>query len=91
MLATWHPGGYPNNPGNTPTAPGGMARSDCVVPRGFGRALCFAFRTDNHGPPESVDEVLTQFEIVRAQFPGATVRAGTFDAYFQKLNVWYDA
>lgn len=48
------PGGYPNNPGSRPSEPGGLSVDDCVVVPQMKDALCFAFRTDNSGPPESV-------------------------------------
>jgi len=44
-------GGYPDDPGNDPAHPGGISRKDCVVVDGLSEALCFAFRTDNSGPP----------------------------------------
>ena len=47
-------GGYPNNAGPNPSKPGGLSRDDCLVIGNFTDALCFAFRTDNSGPPESV-------------------------------------
>lgn len=50
-----------------------MSAADCVTFPGFTHALCWAFRTDNSGPPESVDEVMSYFEIARYQFPGAEV------------------
>ena len=47
-------GGYPGNPGPNPDNPGGLSREDCTIVKGFSEALCFAFRTDNSGPPESL-------------------------------------
>lgn len=47
-------GGYPHGPGN-PASPGGLSRKDCVVVDGFSEALCYAFRTDNTGPPTSAE------------------------------------
>ena len=63
-------GRYPNNPGTSPTDPGGLGKDYCVVAPGTPHVLCFAFRTDNSGPPESVDEVIAQWNILRWQFPG---------------------
>lgn len=51
-------GGYPANPGANPRNPGGISRDDCAVFPGFSHALCFAFRTDNSGPPQSLAELL---------------------------------
>lgn len=48
-------GGYPDDPGSDPAHPGGLSKRDCVVVDGLSEALCFAFRTDNSGPPESVE------------------------------------
>ena len=47
-------GGYPNNPGPYPAKPGGLSAQDCVRLVGFDEVMCFAFRTDNSGPPENV-------------------------------------
>jgi len=47
-------GGYPDNPGSSPSKPGGLSRRDCVVLDNFPHALCFAFRTDNSGPPANI-------------------------------------
>ena len=44
-------GGYPENPGPDPAHPGGLSVDNCVTIEGFSKALCFAFRTDNSGPP----------------------------------------
>ena len=48
-------GGYPNNAGPYPGNPGGLSLDDCLVIANFTDALCFAFRTDNSGPPESIE------------------------------------
>ncbi len=40
---------------------------------------------DNSGPPESVEEVLSYFDIARWQFPGAEVVASTFDNFTAQL------
>lgn len=49
--------GYPGNVGPSPTNPGGLAAADCVSHPASAAVLCFAFRTDNSGPPTSVEEV----------------------------------
>ena len=77
--------GYPNNPGPDPANCGGMCRSSCVTHPATTHALCWAFRTDNSGPPESTDEVFKQFDIARWQFPGANVFASTFDNFTAQL------
>lgn len=80
-----HNGGYPGNPGPSPTDPGGMSAADAVVVPGFGHVLLWAFRTDNSGPAESVDEVLGWFDIARYQFPGAEVYASTYENFTMQL------
>eukprot|EP00026_Physarum_polycephalum_P002020 Phypoly_transcript_02024.p1 GENE.Phypoly_transcript_02024~~Phypoly_transcript_02024.p1 ORF type:complete len:530 (+),score=58.15 Phypoly_transcript_02024:1219-2808(+) len=80
-----HSGGYPDNPGTSAAQPGGLSRGDCVTIRGFRQALCWAFRTDNSGPPEDLTEVLFDFELTRTQFPGAVVVASTFDNFINEL------
>jgi hypothetical protein len=82
VMATWHPGGYPDNPGPDPAHPGGLSPKDCVVVDGLSEALCFAFRTDNSGPPESVGEVLQYYEILRAEFPKAQLTASRLEDFF---------
>lgn len=50
-------GGYPNNPGRFPTAAGGLSVKDCLFAEddnAFPETLCFAFRTDNSGPPDTL-------------------------------------
>jgi hypothetical protein len=78
-------GGYPNNPGDAPNDAGGIARSECVVIRGFRQALCWIFRTDNSGPPEDINEVISNFAVLQSQFPDATIVASTFDAFINEL------
>lgn len=47
-------GGYPLNPGPYPAQPGGLSKDKCISAEGLSEVLCFAFRTDNTGPPETV-------------------------------------
>jgi len=77
--------GYPNTPGSSPTDPGGMGKDSCVYFPGFSHTMCWAFRTDNSGPPDSVNEILSNFEIARWQFPGARVYASTYENFTQHL------
>lgn len=77
--------GYPNNPGPDPANCGGMCASSCVTFASLSHALCWAFRTDNSGPPMDADEVYRQFDIARWQFPGANVYASTFDNFTAQL------
>lgn len=40
---------------------------------GLDEVLCWAFRTDNSGPPADIDEVFAHYNIAQSQFPGAEV------------------
>ena len=90
VVASWHPGGYPdvygcpgaNNINCTETIAGPLARKECMMTGD--EALCFAFRTDNTGPPESAAEVLRGFAVAASQFPGAqtAVVAGSLDDFY---------
>ena len=76
---------YPWPPGPSPLDPGGLGVPSCVVVPGLRHAMCWVFRVDNAGPPESVQEVLDAFTISRWQFPGAQVWASTFENFTQHL------
>lgn len=41
-----------------------------MIVDGFDETLCFAFRTDNEGPPTSVEMILNIYLMLRVQFPG---------------------
>ena len=82
--------GYPNNPGSDPVNCGGMCRSSCVTFPNLTHALCWAFRTDNSGPPMDADEVDHQFAIAQWQFPGANIFASTFDNFTAQLDTVRD-
>ena len=45
--------GYPNQYGSAPWMPRGLSRKDCAIVPGLDTALCFAFRSDNAGPPSN--------------------------------------
>ncbi|WAR11643.1 hypothetical protein MAR_025823 [Mya arenaria] len=85
LITLYHPGGYPAGYGPSPFRPGGLSRKDCAVVKGLSHALCFAFRSDNQGPPQDYKEVLTVYEIARAQFPNARVHASTFENFTSLL------
>jgi len=76
---------YPWPPGPDPLHPGGLGIPSCVTLKGLRHAMCWVFRVDNSGPPESVEEVLNAFSIARWQFPGAQVWASTFENFTQHL------
>ncbi|KDD76565.1 hypothetical protein H632_c180p0, partial [Helicosporidium sp. ATCC 50920] len=72
LIALWHPGGYSGQPVDRGT--------ECVQAHYFDKAMCFAWRQDNQGA-HSVDEVKEIFKLVRDDFPGAMVRAGSMDEW----------
>ena len=80
--------GYPNNPG-TPTDPGGMGVSSCVTWPSITHVLCWAFRTDNSGPPLDTTEVFHQFDIARWQFPGMCEIMWIGILLFPGANIYY--
>ncbi|XP_021341777.1 uncharacterized protein LOC110442470 [Mizuhopecten yessoensis] len=86
VLATWHAGGYPLGPGSSPAKPGGLSRNDCVTVEGFNHAMCYAFIQDNGGPPKDIQEILNYYEIMRKEFPGAKIKASTFDEFFEAVQ-----
>ncbi|KAH3812032.1 hypothetical protein DPMN_140453, partial [Dreissena polymorpha] len=85
LVTLYHPRGYPNGYGPTPLFPGGLSRKDCAIVDGLEHALCFAFRSDNQGPPMDYQEVLAVYEVARAQFPNAIVQASTFENFTSLL------
>lgn len=87
IIALWHPGGYPLNPGDSVNNAGGLSLQSIVIPPGSTDALAFAFRTDNSGPPMSISEIESNYNILRTQFPGAKVFASTFSAFIDTVNI----
>ena len=87
IIAGWHPGGYPDLYAcdsamldcNERVA-GPLARRECMITGE--EAFCFAFRTDNTGPPRSAAEVVRGFAVAQTQFPMAQVIAGSLDDFF---------
>ena len=74
VMVAYHPFGY-----------GGYGPTDCAEsPNGV--ALCSEFRMDNSGPPTSTAEVQSSLAKLRAEYPGATVKASTFDAFFEDVQ-----
>lgn len=75
LLMMEHPHGY-----------GWINASDAVVVPGLDTALVFAWRGDNAGPAESVEEVQGWWTTIQQQFPTATsIVAATFDDFVAKL------
>ena len=87
IIAMWHPGGYPLNPGSSLSSPGGISIMDSTISAEDGEALVFAFRTDNSGPPTSILEIQTAFYVLREQYPGAKVFASTMDNFVNAINM----
>eukprot|EP00123_Amoebidium_parasiticum_P011468 comp20732_c0_seq1/m.27111 comp20732_c0_seq1/g.27111 ORF comp20732_c0_seq1/g.27111 comp20732_c0_seq1/m.27111 type:complete len:818 (-) comp20732_c0_seq1:638-3091(-) len=79
VVGFWHAGGYPNDP------PGGLARDNCLEVAEIGHALCFAFKTDNTGPP-TLDQVMVDFKQIRENFPTSIVKASTLEAFTSELT-----
>lgn len=87
VIALWHAGGYPLNPGPSLQDAGGISLRDCTVAPNTTHALCFAFRTDNTGPPTSLVELDSYYNILSEQFPRAKVFASTLDDFIDNVNV----
>jgi hypothetical protein len=74
ILTLWHPYGY----GQIPQA----ARAPVTLQLpGCDEALVYAWRGDDTGPPDSTDEVLSNYAYAQARFPGAQVLASHFDNF----------
>ena len=87
VVGLWHPGGYPLDPGSDLKNAGGISMRDCTVAPGTVHALCFAFRTDNTGPPTSLEEVNKYYEILRQEFPEADVFASNLDNFVSNVSI----
>lgn len=57
---------------------------DLMVAPGMHDAIAFAHTGDNQGP-QSADQIVEQFAVLRARFPGARIVASTLDAYALRL------
>ena len=88
VVASWHPGGYPDEYSCGPKGmkhcnerlAGPLARRQCMM--AGDEAFCFAFRTDNTGPPVDAEEVLAGFHVAQTQFPTSTIIAGSLDDFY---------
>ena len=82
VIVAYHPYGYGGYGKSTCAGPGQCG--DCAeAPNGV--ALCTEFRSDNRGPPESVDEVTKSLDAVRQEYPNANVFASTFDNFIRDV------
>lgn len=86
VIAMWHAGGYPNDPGRDIEGARGLSYHDCTIAPGTTHVLCFAFRTDNTGPPSSLDEIDRYYEILREEYPGAAIFASTLDNFTSAVD-----
>jgi hypothetical protein len=86
LLMTGQGVGYPDNVGPSPEEPAGLAPRSCAQHPSSPVVLCWAFRTDNSGPPMSVAEVENDLTIARWQWPGSIVVASTFDAWWEEFS-----
>ena len=76
ILAMWHPGGYGGSKG--------VALDSIVIVPGMSHALAFAIKTDNSGPPSSL-EVTKNYATLKELFPGATILASDYDSFVLEL------
>ena len=60
---------------------GGYETTDACVVSPNGVAMASYFRSDNAGPPMSVEEVLGVYRVLRTNFPNAQVFASSIDAF----------
>jgi len=88
VLGLWHPGGYPLNPGDSLVNPGGLSYMDCVYSEAEASVLAFSFRTDNTGPPMSIDEIQRSYNILQEEFPEAQVFASTLEGFTSSVTDW---
>ncbi|XP_046330094.2 uncharacterized protein LOC124113675 isoform X1 [Haliotis rufescens] len=87
LIGMWHPRGYPDPPGKYPARALGLSAKDCVTFEGLDEAMCYAFKSDNQGPPASMAEVLIFYELARGQFPNAHIQASTFEEFVAAAQV----
>lgn len=62
-----------------------LGDANCAIVPGFSEALCFDFRAEGQGPPESVQEVQQVYAAFQAEFPNSSVVLSTFDGYMDAL------
>ena len=86
VIAMWNKGGYPINPGVSLQKPGGISVRDTIISKDDKQALVFAFRTDNSGPPLSIEEISTSYEIIRGEYEGAKIFASTIENFAAKVT-----
>lgn len=65
---------------------GPLRDGTCTVAYGWDQALCFDWRGEGRGPPDSLAEVESDYRAFRAQFPKAAVVASSFEEYFDALE-----
>ena len=87
VIGIWHAGGYPLDPGPDLQNAGGISLRDCTIAPNTTHALCFAFRTDNTGPPTSLEELDRYYQILKQEFPEAKVFASTLDQFIENVNI----
>ncbi|KNC81776.1 hypothetical protein SARC_05922 [Sphaeroforma arctica JP610] len=86
VVLAYHKHGYPDNPGPTPSQPGGLSRKDCLQIPGLAHVLCWGFKTDNTGS-HTLADVFHVERMARAAFPESEViKASTYDGFFRLLN-----
>ena len=92
VLYVQHNGGYGAGGGHSPLrrelrVPLGPLRDgQCTLLYGWDEALCFDWRGEGQGPPDSVEEVVGDYAAFRRAFPQAQVFASSFEEYFDALE-----
>ena len=86
LIGFWNKGGYPAIPGTSLSSPVGLAIRRTVFSPVDKQALVFAFRTDNSGPPENTDEILSNYDVIEKEYPNAAVHASTFESFVSKIT-----
>uniref|UniRef100_A0A1I8JRK9 COesterase domain-containing protein n=1 Tax=Macrostomum lignano TaxID=282301 RepID=A0A1I8JRK9_9PLAT len=68
--------------GPGPQPPGGLDFSNCLQAPGTTEIQCWAFRSDNSGPPVDYKEVLSNYEVLRGPVPQRAISASTMEKFW---------
>ncbi len=86
VIAMWIKGGYPGPPGKSLDKPDGVSIRNTIFSKVDKQALVFAFRTDNRGPPESIEEIMNAYSILQEEYIGAKIFASTMENFVNKVT-----
>lgn len=78
--------GYGSHFDVSPYASGGSFTQNSSLVTASGVALASYFRSDNTGPPDSLEEIDAVFAAVKKQFPDAAIFGSTFDAFAAEIE-----